>query len=154
MSKEQFNEVDDYIIEYFEKMSKKLSLPIDLKYVYQKDDKQKTLIKIIKIADRYSVLLKSDLLISFNGDYFDLFDDEAKNILIDQELALIECDFDKGTIKIGKADLITSYGIIKKYGVEAVERANQVRDLTNQQKEDEESGGLLHQAPKNNFKKR
>ena len=154
MSKEQFHELSDYIVEYFVKLEEKLSLSMDLKYVYQADNKQKTLIKITKIADRYSVLLKADLLVSINEDYFDKFDEEAKGILIDQELALIECDLEKGTIKIGRADLITSTGIIKKYGVEAVERANKVRDLYNQQKEDEESGGLLHQKPKSNFKKR
>lgn len=138
MSKEQFHEAQDYIIEYFNELEQKLSIPIDTKYVYQADNKQKTLVKIIKISDRYSVLLNADLLISFNEDYFDAFDDEAKNILIEQELALLEFDLEKGTIKIGKADLITSTGIVKRYGVEAVERANQVRDLYNQQQEDKE----------------
>lgn len=133
MSKEQFHELADYIIDYFDVLEKKLSLPVDIKYVYQADDKQKTLIKIVKIADRYAKLLNSDLLISFNEDYFDAFDDEAKNILIDQELALIEFDLEKGTLKIGKADLITSTGVIKKYGVDAVERANQVKSLFNDQ---------------------
>ena len=116
-----------------------MSIPVAVKYVYQADDKQKTLIKIIKVVDRYSILLNADLLVSFNEDYFDQFDDEAKNILIDQELALIQVDYDKGTFKIGRPDLITSSGVIKRYGVEAVERANQVRDLLSQQIEDKES---------------
>lgn len=133
MSMEQFHELADYIIDYFNDIEQKLGLSVDMKYVYQADDRQKTLIKIIKIADRYSVLLKADFLISINEEYFDAFDDEAKNILIDQELALIEIDYEKGTKKIGKPDLITSTGVIKKYGVDAVERANQVRDLFNQQ---------------------
>ena len=133
MSKEQFHELSDYIVDYFNELEKKLNLPVDIKYIYQADDKQKTLIKIVKIADRYSKLLGVDLLISFNEDYFDAFDDEAKNILIDQELALIEFNLEKGTLKIGKADLITSSGIINKYGVKAVERANQVKDLYNDQ---------------------
>ena len=138
MSKEQFHELAEYVVEYFDELNKKVSFPLDLKYVYQADDKQKTLVKIVKIVDRYSILLKADFLISFNEDYFDAFDDEAKNILIDQELALIEVDFDKGTFKIGRPDLITSSGIIKRYGVEAVERANQVRDLFGQQQADNE----------------
>ena len=78
-------------------------------------------------------------LISINEDYFDAFDDEAKNILIDQELALLEFDLDKGSIKIGKPDLITSSGVIKRYGVDAVERANQVRDLWNQQQAEKDA---------------
>jgi len=138
MSKEQFNILSDYIVDYFKELEQKLSLPIDLKYVYQADNKQKTLVKIIKVPDRYSVLVKADLLISFNEDFFDAFDDESKNVLIDQELALIEFDFEKGTLKIGRPDLITSYGVMKKYGIEAIERANQVRDLYNQQQSDKE----------------
>lgn len=137
MSKEQFASLSDYIIEFFQEKEKNLSLPVDIKYVYQADKKQKTLIKLIKIPDRYSNILSADMLVSFNEDYFDAFDDESKNILIDQELALLEFDLEKGTLKIGRPDLVTSSGIIKRYGVEAVERANQVRDLYTQQQADE-----------------
>jgi len=136
MSKEQYSELADYIIEYFNEMQKKVSLPVDLKYVYQADSKQKTLIKITKIPDKYAVLLNAELIVTFNEDYFDAFDDESKNILVDQELALIEFNLDKGTLKIAKPDFITSSGVVKKYGVEAVERANHVRDLYNQQQDD------------------
>jgi len=139
MSKQQFHELSDYIVEYFDNLEKKLSIPVDIKYVYQADDKQKTLVKVIKVNDRYSNLLGADILVSFNEDYFDSFDDEAKDILIDQELALIEFNLEKGTLKIGKPDLMTSSGIIKKYGVNAVERANQVRDLYNKQQTDKEN---------------
>jgi len=150
MSKEQFHDASDYIVEYFQELEKKLSLPVDINYVYQADDKQKTLIKIVKIADRYSKLLGADLLVSFNEDFFDAFDEQAKDILIDQELALVEFDLEKGTLKLGKPDLITSSGIIKKYGVDAVERANQVRDLFNQQQADKDNDT---KNEKKNYKK-
>jgi len=139
MSKEQFHELSDYIVEYFDALKDKLNLPVDLKYVYQADDKQKTLIKIVKIVDRYSTLLKAELLVSFNEDYFDAFDDEAKDILIDQELALVEFNLEKGTLKIGRPDLVTSSGIIRKYGVDAVGRANQVKDLYTSQQLEQQS---------------
>jgi hypothetical protein len=152
MAKEQYHELADYIIDHFKESEKKLGIPVDIKYVYQADNKQKTLIKIIKVNDRYCSLLHADMLISFNEDYYDAFDDEAKDILIDQELALVEFDMEKGTIKIGKPDLITSSGIIKKYGVDAVERANQVRDLYNQQQADKESENKPAKS-KNSYKK-
>ena len=136
MSKEQFRNLSDYIVENFVELEQKLSLPVDIKYVYQSDSKQKTLVKIIKIADRYASLLEADLLVSFNEDFFDAFDDETKTILIEQELSLIEFDLEKGTIKIGKPDIMTSSSLLKKYGVEAIERANKVRDLYNQQQSD------------------
>lgn len=150
MSIEQFHELAEYVIEYFDEIKEKLSFSIDMNFVYQADDKQKTLIKIVKIPDRYSILLKADFLISFNEEYFDAFDIEAKNILIDQELALIEIDYEKGTKKIGRPNLITSTGVIKKYGVEAVERANQVRDLFNEQQAEKEKENRKPKTTKNN----
>ena len=138
MSKEQFTELEGDIIEYFTKLESKLGIPLPIKYVYQGDEKQKTLLKIVKIPDRYSILLNADVLISFNEKYFDTFDDESKNILIEQELALVSLDIDNGTLKIGRPDLVTSTGIVKKYGVEAVERANQISTLYNQQQADQE----------------
>jgi len=148
MSKEQFHELEDYVIEYFDELKEKIDNPADLKYVYQADDKQKTLIKISKIPDRYSVLLNGDLLISFNEDYFDKFDDEARNILIQQELSLIEFSLEKGTLKIGKPDLVTSSGLIKIYGIEAVERANQISKLLNEQIEDAEKEAAAAKSAK------
>ena len=91
------------------------------------------------MPDRYSTLLKAELLVSFNEDYFDAFDDEAKDILIDQELALVEFNLEKGTLKIGRPDLVTSSGIIRKYGVDAVGRANQVKDLYTSQQLEQQS---------------
>ena len=153
MAKEQYHELEDYIVDHFKESEKKLSIPVDIKYVFQADNKQKTLIKLIKINDRYSSLLGADMLVSFNEDYYDAFDDEAKDILIDQELALVEFDLEKGTIKLGRADLITSSGIIKKYGVDAVERANQVRDLYNQQQSEKEAENKPAKNNRNNYKK-
>jgi hypothetical protein len=136
MSKEQYHELADYIVDYFKEKQSSLNLPVDLKYVYQADDKQKALIKISKIPDKYAVLLESEVLVSFNEDYFDAFDDESKAILVEQELALLEFDLDKGQLKIGKPDLMTSSGILSKYGVDAVGRANQLRELYTQQQAD------------------
>jgi hypothetical protein len=150
MSKEQFHELSDYIVDYFNELKEKLSIPVDIKYVYQADDKQKILIKIIKIADRYTKLVSgAELLVSINEDFFDAFDDEAKNILIDQELALVEYDLEKGILKLVRPDLITSSGIIRKYGVDAVERANQVSTLYNDQQLEQEAENRENKKKKN-----
>jgi len=136
MAKDDFRELADYIQEFFEEMQNKLNLPVDLKYAYQAYEKQKALISIKKVPDNYSVLIDADLLITFNEDFFDAFDDDSKRILIDQELAKIEFNTEKGTLKIVKPDLVTSSAIIKKYTLEKVERANQVKDLYKDQQLD------------------
>ncbi|MCK9416349.1 hypothetical protein M0Q97_06800 [Candidatus Dojkabacteria bacterium] len=149
MSKEQFNELSEDVIEFFNELEKNLSFPTDLKILFQSDAKQKTLLKIIKIPDRYSVLLKADLIVSFNEEYFDSFDDEAKTILIDQELALLEFNYEKGTLKIGKPNIMTSNSIFDKYGNDAVKRANQMIILLKDQLEEKEKE-QKEQKPKKN----
>lgn len=149
MSKEQFNELSEDVIEYYNELEKKLSFPTDLKIIFQSDAKQKTLLKIVKIPDRYSVLLKADLLVSFNEEYFDSFDDEAKTILIDQELALLEFNYEKGTLKIGKPNIMTSNSIFDKYGNDAVKRANQMIILLKEQLKEKEKEEK-EQKPKKN----
>ena len=136
MAKNDFHELADYIQDFFEKMKMELNLPVDIKYTYQAYNKQNTLITIKKIPDNLAILVKADLLVTFNEDYFDAFNDEPKSILIDQELAKIEFNMEKGTLKIVKPDLMTSSSIIKKYSLESVERANQVVTLYKDQQLD------------------
>lgn len=136
MAKDNFGELADYIQEFFEEMQNKLTLPVDLKYAFQSNMKQKTLVTIKKIPDNYSVFLDAELLVTFNQDFFDAFDEDSKRILIDQELAKVEFNTEKGTLKIVQPDLITSSAIIKKYTLEKVEKANQVRDLYRDQQLD------------------
>ena len=143
MAKDQFSELTDYIVDAFKAAQKNLNLPIDLKYQYLADKKQKTLVKIKKITDNYAVLLNADLLVTFNEEFFDAFDDESKKILIDQELALIEFNTEKGTLKIVKPDLMTSSALVEKYGLKAVKRANQVKTLFSDQQLDQQQGDVI-----------
>lgn len=151
MSKEQFNELSEDVIDFYNELEKKLSFPTDLKTIFQSDSKQKNLLKIIKIPDRYSVLLKADLIVSFNEEYFDTFDDEAKTILIDQELALLEFNYEKGTLKIGKPNIMTSNSIFDKYGNDAVKRANQMIILLKEQLEEKEKEQKEQKTKKNRY---
>jgi hypothetical protein len=142
MAKDDFHELTDYIVDFFDEMKNKLNLPVDIKYTYQANDKQKDLITIKKIPDNYAFIVDADLIVTFNEDYFDAFDEESKKILTDQELAKVEFNMDKGTLKIVKPDLVTSSSIIKKYSLESVERANQVKDLYKDQQLDDAVGQL------------
>ena len=136
MAKVDFHELADYVVEFFDDMKKQLNLPVDINYAYQAHDKQKELVTIKKIPDNYAFIVNADLIVTFNEDYFDAFDEESKKILIDQELAKVEFNMDKGTLKIVRPDLVTSSSIIKKYSLESVERANQVKDLFKDQQLD------------------
>lgn len=157
MSKEQYENLSEDIIEYFRKIEKAFAMPMDIKFVFVSNNKQKRLIKISKISDTYSYLLNADILVVFNEDYFDNFDDQSKLILIEQEIDKIEFDLEKGTLKIKEPEINTSSGIIEKFSLKLVENANRLQKEFEKQKKDkkdQESQKISMTKKSNNFKRR
>ena len=138
MAKEQYEALSDSVIDYFKGIESSFAMPMDIKFTFVANSKQKKLIKISKIADTYSYLLDSDILVIFNEDYFENFDDNSKQILVEQEIDRIEFDLEKGTFKIGKANFSSNRGIIEKYTYKQVQRAVEIEKLYEQQKKDEQ----------------
>lgn len=136
MAKEQYESVSDEIITYFKKVEKQFAMPMDVKFVYVANNKQKKMIKISKITDIYGYLLDADIMVMFNEDYFDNFDDQTKQILTEQEIDKIEFDLDKGTIRIKEPEINTSSGIIEKFSLKLVENANKLQKEYEKQKKD------------------
>jgi len=141
MAKENFKELEKDIVEFFVERLNGFNIPIDLKFYYQSNCKQKQLVKLTKIPDQYSVILNKDILVQVNEEYFDAFsteDEDINKILFDQCIDLIEYDLDKGTFKIGKANFSATEGIIEKYTYDKVQRAIEVERLYEDQKKDQE----------------
>ncbi len=136
MAKEQYEKLSEDIMNYFKNIEASFAMPMDVKFTFVANSKQKKLIKITKIADTYSYLLDSDLLVVFNEDYFDNFDEQTKQILIEQEIDKIEFDLDRGTIKIKEPEINTSTGIIEKFSLKLVENANRLQKEYEKQKKD------------------
>lgn len=136
MAKEQYQNLSDDIIEYFRKIEKTFAMPMDVKFIFLSNEKQKKLVKITKITDTYAFLLDGDILVVFNEDYFDNFDDQSKQILIEQEIDKIEFDLEKGLIKIKEPEINTSTGIIEKFSLKLVESANRLQKEYEKQKKD------------------
>jgi len=136
MAKEQYESLSDEIIAYFKKVEKQFAMPMDVKFVFVANSKQKRMIKISKITDIYSYLLDADLLVVFNEEYFNNFDEQTRQILTEQEIDMIEFDLDKGTIKIKEPEINTSSGIIEKFSLKLVENANKLQKEFEKQKKD------------------
>lgn len=133
---DKFYEVsEDSIARFFEIFNKK-SFPISIKFQFIGNEKQKELIKVSKIADQYSFVLKKEILVSINDDLMSVFDDESIQILIEQEIDKININIETGKIKLIKTDLNTFSSLVNKYGVEKVARANKVEELYHEQKKD------------------
>ena len=133
----KFYEVSEDTIIKFNNVFKKKAFSVDVKFQFVGYKSQKSLIKISKIPDQYSFLLDKELLVSFNEDLVDVFDDESVSILIEQEIDKISINIDTGKIKMVKPDLTTFSSLINKYGIEKVSAANSIVTLTLEQQKDD-----------------
>jgi hypothetical protein len=134
---DQYYELDKEIIDFFNEKEREFGFAMSIKYIFQANCKQKSLIKINKLADNYAILLNADALITINDMYFDKFDDEIRTILFEQEIDKIQVNLDKGTFKLVQPNLKTSVGIIKRHTYESVERANETERILAESKGEE-----------------
>lgn len=136
---EQYYELSEEVINFFKNIEKEFGFAMNIKYIFQGNYKQKSLIKISKLADKYAVLLKADMLITINEDYFDLLDDDKiRTILFEQEIDKIHINLEKGTIKLIQPNIKTSIGLVKRHTYEMIEKANETERLLSEQKKDKE----------------
>jgi hypothetical protein len=133
---DNFYEVSEDTIKTFFEIFNKKSFPVSIKFQFIGNEKQKELIKVSKIADQYTFILKTEILVSINDDLMSVFDDESITILMEQEIDKININIESGKIKLVKTDLNTFSSIVNKYGVEKVARANKVEELYQEQKKD------------------
>lgn len=134
---EQYYELDQEIIDFFNEKEREFGFAMNIKYIFQTNCKQKSLIKVNKLPDNYAILLNADMLVTINDMYFDKFDEEIQSILFEQELDKIQVNLDKGTFKLIQPNLKTSVGIIKRHTYESVERANETERLLAESKGEE-----------------
>lgn len=135
-AKENFYELDSTTEEQFVEIFNKKSFPVNIKFLFQGNSKQKQMIKVSKIPDQYAFSLKKELLVSINEDLFDVFDEDSITILIEQEIDKININMESGKIKLVSTDLNTFSSIVNKWGVDKVARANKVEELYVDQKAD------------------
>lgn len=136
---DKFTKLDEDVINKFLEIFKKKSFPINVSYEFIGNQKQKGLIKITKMPEHFEFLLDKQLFVSINTELFDSFDNEAVEILFEQEIDKISVNIETGKIKLVKPDLNTFSSLIKKWGIESVGRANSVELLAVEQKDDKES---------------
>jgi len=134
---DQYYELDKEIVDFFNEVEREFAFAMTIKYIFQANSKQKSLVKVQKLADNYSILLNADILVTFNDTYFDKFDEEIRTILLEQEIDKIQVNLDKGTFKLIQPNLKTSIGIIKRHTYESVERANETERLLSESKNEQ-----------------
>jgi hypothetical protein len=147
----ELKKTSEDVISYFEKIESNFTHPFNINYVFLTNDKSKKLIKVSKIPKPYEFILDAQILVTFNENFFENFEDQTKTILIEQELDKIECDALKDEIKINNNSLInTSSGIIEKFTLDLVKNANRLeREYLAQLKEKEKENKEGKKTKKN-----
>lgn len=139
----KFYQLSEETIDDFMRIFNKKAFSINIGIEFIGSESQKNLIKISKLSDQFSFILSKDILVTINEDLLSAFDDESVEILIEQEIDKITTNIETGKIKLVKPDLTTFSGLINKYGIEKIARANKVEELYSQQKEDQEEGFII-----------
>ena len=140
----KFYNVSDETIDIFNKVFSKKAFPFNVGFQFVGSESQKNLIKITKMPDQFAFLTDKELLVSINDELMSIFEDESIQILIEQEIDKITVNMDTGKIKMVKPDLTTFPGLINKYGIEKIAKANKVEELYSQQKKEGQEDEFLN----------
>mgnify|MGYP007071580861 CR=1 FL=1 len=133
----KYQELSTDIIEKFNSIIEQKAFSVNFNFLFLAKEGQKQLIKISKVPPAFEFKYDVHMLVEVNEEMYDKFDDESVEILFEQQIDRIQYDFEKEKLKLVNPDFVSFSGIISKYGVEKVARANEVQDLTVKQTEDE-----------------
>lgn len=136
MSKEvtgisKFYEVSEETTGIFSEIVRKKVLN-DVSFQFIGSDSQKVVIKISKLSEQYEYMLKKHILVSINEVLMTSFDEEAINILFEQEIDKISFNIETGKVKLRKTDINTFASLINKWGIEKISRANQLAEISSE----------------------
>lgn len=144
---DKYYELTDETKEYFDSVVSELHFPIHMNFKTIGDNKQKKLIKVMKVSPIWEFLTKSKVIVSINEELFDDLKEkeDLTNLLFKEELNCIEVDAEKDKIKIDKPNLNTYNSIVERYGFDKVKEAKDLEKSVleqNDEKEKEEKGDV------------
>jgi hypothetical protein len=131
----KFYDISEETVSIFSEIVRKKVLN-DVSFEFIGSDSQKIVVKISKLSEQYEYLLKKHVLVTINEKLMSDFDDEAINILFEQEIDKITFNVETGKIKLRKTDINTFASLIKKYGIDKISRANQLAEISLESKVD------------------
>lgn len=132
-TEEKFYDLSDDTIEMVNEIIETMAIPFKLNIKFQGNSKMKKVVELKKLNDAMVYITGIDLIVFINEDYLITLEDDNAKILIHQELDRLEFDLAKGKFKLIKFPLQTTEGVLIKYGIEAVARANKLSDLYTEQ---------------------
>lgn len=133
--REPFNDVE----EVFQQALSDAGLEQVVKMTVVVNDSMKEIGKIRKTPDLLKFFSGADVLLELNEEIFEKLEDGQKRIVADDFLSRVYFDSEKDKVVINKPDVVTSTGIIDKYGADEVLRLTRtIKDIHNQQEDEKE----------------
>ena len=102
------------------------------------NDRQKEICKVLKAGDLLKHMTNEDVVIVINERIFEQLDDEQKLMVIEEHVARLYFDAEKGKLSIINPDVNTFSLLLRKYGYDKYERLiESVKALYAQEAEEE-----------------
>lgn len=129
MAKLELHDVSDETLEQIKKVETNIAFPFEPKIKYIGNPNLKKMIKIRIMNEFVQYATGVDIIVQINEDLAVQLESPSVEILLHQEYDKLQFDMDKGKIKLSKPTFTTNVGIINRYGLDAVAKANEVYDL-------------------------
>ncbi len=140
MAKEDYRKLSNDVVNYIKGIEKGFNMPLEVKFHYLSNIKQKKMIRFVQIPEQYSndSTINADILVIVNEDFYDNFDEQTRKILIEKEFDRIEFNFEKGIIKLVTPKINVNSGFVAKHTWDKVDRAIKLEIEFEKQRKDKQ----------------
>jgi hypothetical protein len=132
----KFNEVYQDTQELFSNFINQIDSLSEISVKILSNDKQKEICKVFKANDLLKHMTNEDAVIIVNEKIFEQLEDEQKLMVVEEHVARLYFDAEKGKLSLINPDVNTFSLLLRKYGYDKYERLNEsIKALVSQEAE-------------------
>lgn len=134
----KFNEVYDDTQALFSNFINQIDSLSEVSVKILGNDRQKEICKVLKANDLLKHMTNEDAVIVINEKVFEQLEDEQKMMVVEEYVARLYFDSEKGKLSLINPDVNTFSLLLRKYGYDKYERLNEsIKALYSQEAEEE-----------------
>lgn len=134
----KFNEVYDDTQALFSNFINQIDSLSEVSVKILGNDRQKEICKVLKANDLLKHMTNEDAVIVINEKIFEQLEDEQKMMVVEEYVARLYFDSEKGKLSLINPDVNTFSLLLRKYGYDKYERLNEsIKALYSQEAEEE-----------------
>jgi hypothetical protein len=132
----KFNEVYQDTQELFSNFINQIDSLSEISVKILSNEKQKEICKVLKANDLLKHMTNEDAVIVVNEKIFEQLEDEQKIMVVEEYVARLYFDSEKGKLSLINPDVNTFSLLLRKYGYDKYERLNEsIKALISQEAE-------------------